>query len=154
VTIHESNRLGRLDLGRQLAALARGTAVYACGPPEMLDTVAAVCADQPAVDSFTERFTAPPVTGAPNQQFELSLAFSGLTVTVPEDRTILDVLDARGVVAPSSCREGMCGTCETGVVSGEVDHRDVILSPEERSENESMMICVSRCTSGRLVLEL
>jgi ferredoxin len=93
-------------------------------------------------------------SGASNLEFEVSLAFSGITVTVPEDRTILDVLDARGIVAPASCREGMCGTCETGVVSGEVDHRDGILSPEERSENESMMICVSRCTSGRLVLEL
>lgn len=154
VAIHESRRSGRLDIGAQLAGLTRGSAVYACGPPALLDTVAAACAAQPAVDSFSERFTASVQSGAPNQPFELSLAFSGLTVTVPEDRTILDVLDAKGVVAPSSCREGMCGTCETGVVSGEVDHRDAILSPEERSENESMMICVSRCTSGRLVLEL
>lgn len=154
VSIHESRRSGRLNLAEALAGLARGTAVYACGPPTMLDVVADACHPQTAVDSFTERFTASVPSGAPNQRFEVALAFSGLTVTVPEDSTILDVLDARGVVAPSSCREGMCGTCETGVVSGEVDHRDVILSPEERSENESMMICVSRCTSGRLVLEL
>ena len=154
VTIHESSRNGRLNLGDELAGLARGTAVYACGPPTMLDAVTDACASQIAVDSFTERFTASVLSGAPNAEFEVSLAFSGLTATVPADRTILDVLDARGIVAPSSCREGMCGTCETGVVSGEVDHRDAILSPEERSENESMMICVSRCTSGRLVLEL
>ena len=154
VSIHESHRSGRLDLVEELAGLARGTAVYTCGPPTMLDAVAAACAPQVAVDSFTERFTAPAHSGASSLEFELSLAVSGLTLTVPEDRTILDVLDARGVVAPASCREGMCGTCETGVVSGEVDHRDAILSPEERSENESMMICVSRCTSGRLVLEL
>lgn len=154
VTIHESQRTGRLNLGEQLAGLARGTAVYACGPPTMLDAVADAVAPQPAVDSFTERFTATVPSGAPNLEFEMSLAFSGITVTVPEDRTILDVLDERGVVVPSSCREGMCGTCETGVVSGEVDHRDAILSPEERAESESMMICVSRCRSGRLVLEL
>jgi ferredoxin-NADP reductase len=154
VTVHESRRAGRLNLGEELTGLARGTAVYACGPPTMLDAVTDACLPQPAVDSFTERFTASVVSGAPNTAFEVSLAFSGLTAVVPADRTILDVLDARGVVAPSSCREGMCGTCETGVVSGEVDHRDAILSPEERSENESMMICVSRCTSGRLVLEL
>ncbi|MEE3851823.1 PDR/VanB family oxidoreductase [Gordonia sp. LSe1-13] len=154
VAVHESTLSGRLNLGEELAGLSRGTAVYVCGPPTMLDAVADACAPQPAVDSFAERFTAAVGVGAPNQPFELSLAFSGTTVTVPEDKTILDVLDGRGVVAPSSCREGMCGTCETGVVSGEVDHRDAILSPEERSENESMMICVSRCTSGRLVLEL
>lgn len=154
VTVHESRRSGRPNLADELAGLARGTAVYTCGPPTMLDAVTDACGPQIAVDSFTERFTAPVQSGAPNLEFEVSLAFSGLTVTVPEDRTILDVLDTRGVVAPASCREGMCGTCETGVVSGEVDHRDAILSPEERSENESMMICVSRCTSGRLVLEL
>ncbi|MXP21308.1 2Fe-2S iron-sulfur cluster binding domain-containing protein [Gordonia sp. HNM0687] len=154
VTIHESHRSGRLNLGDELAGLARGTAVYVCGPPTMVDAVADACASQPAVDSFAERFTAAVESGAPNQEFEVSLAFSGTTVTVPTDRTILDVLGERGVVAPSSCREGMCGTCETGVVSGEIDHRDSILSPEERAENESMMICVSRCTSGRLVLEL
>lgn len=154
VTVHESGRSGRLDLGDELAGLGRGTAVYACGPPSMLDAVARVCEPQPAVDSFAEQFTATTTKSAHNAEFELSLAFSGMTVTVPENRTILDVLDGRGVVAPSSCREGVCGTCETGVVSGEIDHRDSILSPEERSENESMMICVSRCTSGRLVLEL
>jgi ferredoxin len=48
----------------------------------------------------------------------------------------------------------MCGTCEVEVVSGEVDHRDAVLTPEERAENESMMVCVSRCFSGRLVLDL
>lgn len=154
VTVHESGRSGRLDLGDVLGGLPRGTAVYTCGPPSMLDAVARVCEPQPAVDSFAETFTATTTESAANTDFELSLAFSGVTVTVPHDRTILDVLDGRGVVAPSSCREGICGTCETGVVSGEVDHRDSILSPEERSENESMMICVSRCTSGRLVLEL
>lgn len=154
VTIHESAHSGRLDLGGVLAGLARGTAVYTCGPPSMLEAVAQVCEPQPAVDSFAEKFTATTTQSAADAEFELSLAFSGVTVTVPQDRTILDVLDGRGVVAPSSCREGVCGTCETGVVSGEVDHRDSILSPEERSENESMMICVSRCTSGRLVLEL
>jgi ferredoxin-NADP reductase len=154
VTINESRRTGRVSLRDELAGLARGTAVYACGPPGLLDAVAEACESQAAVDSFTERFTAPVVSGRPAQPFELSLALSGVTVTVPEDQTILDVLDGCGVVAPSSCREGMCGTCETGVVSGEVDHRDVILSPEERAEGESMMICVSRCSSGRLVLEL
>ncbi|WP_238418767.1 PDR/VanB family oxidoreductase [Gordonia sp. 'Campus'] len=154
VTIYESSRTGRPDLTAELSGLARGTAVYACGPPSMLDAVEDACGPQPAVDAFTERFTAATTEMAHDTEFELSLALSGVTVTVPPDRTILDVLGVSGVVAPASCREGICGTCETGVVSGEVDHRDSILSPEERAENESMMICVSRCTSGRLVLEL
>jgi ferredoxin-NADP reductase len=154
VTIHESGRSGRLDLAHQLSEAGRGTAVYVCGPPGMVDAVARACAPRTAVDWFAERFTVAEQSGAPNEEFEVSLAFSSRTVTIPAHRTILEVLDEQGVVVPASCREGMCGTCETGVVSGEVEHRDAILSPEERSENESMMICVSRCTSGRLVLEL
>lgn len=154
VRVHESTRLGRLDLATTLADLPRGAAVYACGPTTLLDAVEAACAEQDAVDAFTERFVAPDMGERENSEFEVSLAFSGQTLTVPADRTVLEALEDLGVPAPSSCREGMCGTCEAGVVSGEVDHRDVVLTPEERAENESMMVCVSRCTSGRLVLEL
>ena len=86
--------------------------------------------------------------------FDVTLATSGETFTVAPDISLLDTLEGKGKVLASSCREGVCGTCEVGVVSGEVDHRDNVLTPEERSENESMMVCVSRCRSGRLVLDL
>lgn len=144
---------GRLDLAAELADLPRGTAVYVCGPGTLADDVAAAVADQPAVDVFTEQFTAPDLTGV-NTSFDVSVASTGQTVTVPEDRSVLEVLEDLGAPVASSCREGMCGTCEVGVVSGEVDHRDSVLTPEERAENESMMVCVSRCVSGRLVLDL
>ncbi|MFT4043570.1 MAG: PDR/VanB family oxidoreductase [Gordonia sp. (in: high G+C Gram-positive bacteria)] len=154
VRIHESSLDGRIDLSAELAGLSRGTAVYACGPATMLVDVADACDTQPAVDSFTERFTMRDIGDRVNTVFEVALAYSGETFSVPPDKSILDILDEKGVLAPSSCREGMCGTCEVGVVSGEIDHRDSVLTPEEQSENESMMVCVSRCTSGRLVLEL
>ncbi len=95
VTVHESRVSGRLNLGEALAGLPpRGTAVYACGPATMLDAVADACAPQPAVDSFTERFTAAIADRVPpSEEFELSLAMSGVTLTVPEDRTILEALD-------------------------------------------------------------
>ncbi|MCS5718957.1 2Fe-2S iron-sulfur cluster binding domain-containing protein [Herbiconiux sp. CPCC 205763] len=77
-----------------------------------------------------------------------------MTLTVPPDRSILEVVEEAGVLVLSSCREGTCGTCETPVVSGEVDHRDSVLTPDEQESNEVMMICVSRAACPRLVLEL
>ncbi|GAB04440.1 2Fe-2S iron-sulfur cluster binding domain-containing protein [Gordonia amarae] len=154
VTIQETSVSGRVDFTAALTDLPPGTAVYVCGPPAMVTDVTAACVDLRAVDVFAEKFVATGEETLANTAFEVDLAMSGLTTVVPEDKTILDVLDDAGVVTVSSCRDGICGTCEVGVVSGEVDHRDTVLTPEERAENESMMICVSRCTSGRLVLEL
>lgn len=154
VTLHHSTRDGRFDLASDLAGSSPGTAVYACGPMSLIAAAEAACAGLGAVDVFAERFTAADLRAADSRAFEVSLAVSGLTLSVPARRTILEVAEASGVVALSSCREGTCGTCETGVVSGEVDHRDSVLTPQERAENESMMICVSRCAGERLVLEL
>jgi len=73
---------------------------------------------------------------------------------VPPDRTVFEVVREAGVSVLGSCLEGICGTCETEVVDGDVDHRDSILDEEERASNEVMMICVSRCKSARLTLDL
>ena len=154
VTLHHSTRDGRFDLAAGLAGSSPGTAVYTCGPMSLIAAAEAACAGLEAVDVFAERFTAADLRAADSRAFEVSLAVSGLTLSVPAGRSILEVAEASGVVALSSCREGTCGTCETGVVSGEVDHRDSVLTPQERAENESMMICVSRCAGERLVLEL
>jgi ferredoxin len=92
-----------------------------------------------------------PVLRAP---FEVELAQTGTTVVVPPDRSILQAVAEVGVYVLSSCEEGTCGTCETDVLAGEVDHRDSVLSAEERAANETMMICVSRARCPRLVLDL
>ncbi|WP_019928229.1 PDR/VanB family oxidoreductase [Nocardia sp. BMG111209] len=154
VTVHHSGAAGRLDLGALLAGTARGTAVYVCGPAGLIDAVESACAPLPAVDVFTERFVATTTDSADDIPFEVSLANSGLVLTVPPGRSILDIAEEHGVVTVSSCREGTCGTCETSVVSGEIEHRDAILSSQERAEGETMMICVSRGCGARLVLEL
>ena len=75
-------------------------------------------------------------------------------MTVPEDRSILEVVQDAGVPALSSCLEGVCGTCETAVVEGEPDHRDSLLSEDEKAAGDYMMICVSRSVGPRLVLDL
>jgi ferredoxin len=73
---------------------------------------------------------------------------------VPPDRTILEVVEAAGVAPLSACREGVCGTCETRVLDGVPDHRDALLTEQERKDGASLMICVSRARSARLVLDL
>ena len=79
---------------------------------------------------------------------------SGITVTVPPDKSLLTALNDAGIPVPCSCQQGICGTCEVHVLGGEVDHRDSILSQTERATNETMMTCVSRARSPRLVLDI
>jgi ferredoxin len=86
--------------------------------------------------------------------FEVELALSGQTLTVPPDKSILEVVEEAGIPVLSSCQEGTCGTCETPVLEGEVDHRDSLLTPEEQAANDTMFICVSRAACPKLVLEL
>ncbi|MFC9973262.1 PDR/VanB family oxidoreductase [Spirillospora sp. NPDC127200] len=144
---------GRFDLDAVLAGPAPGTLVYCCGPEPMLAAVEERCASWPAGTLRTERFTADSVDGS-GDALTVELASSGLAVEVPADRSILECLEKAGVQILSSCREGTCGTCETGVLEGVPDHRDAVLTEEERACGEFMMVCVSRATTPRLVLDL
>ena len=145
---------GRPDLPAEIAGVAPGTLVYACGPAAMLDLVAETCAGQGTADALRlERFSvaAADTTGAP---FDVELARTGVTIPVGSDETILQAMRARGIPAPFSCENGYCGTCEAVVFDGEPDHRDTYLTDEEKADSFTMMICVSRCAGGRLVLDL
>jgi vanillate O-demethylase ferredoxin subunit len=86
--------------------------------------------------------------------FEVVLERSGKTLVVEPGQTILDVLISHNIPVPFSCTEGTCGTCETGVIEGRPDHRDMILTDEERAESKTMMVCCSGSRSARLVLDL
>lgn len=89
-----------------------------------------------------------------NTPFTVYLALSEKTYEVPAEKGILTVLEEAGEPVIYSCQEGTCGTCETPVLAGEVDHRDSVLSDAEREANETMMICVSRCRGARLELDI
>ena len=89
-----------------------------------------------------------------HEAFEVHLAQSGLTLTVPPDKSILDGVEEAGIGVLSSCREGTCGTCETPVLDGIPDHRDSVLDAGGTQANDCMMICVSRACTPRLVLDL
>ncbi|MGW4064635.1 PDR/VanB family oxidoreductase [Amycolatopsis sp. NPDC004747] len=149
VVFRPQDEHGLLDLPTLLASAGAGTAVYCCGPEPLLAAVEALGPD----DLHVERFAPLPDDG-PRTGFEVELAGSGRVLPVPADRSILEVVEEAGVTILSSCREGTCGTCETGVLGGEPDHRDSVLTAEERLENEVMMLCVSRARSPRLVLDL
>lgn len=151
---HVSERDGRIDFAQVFAALPPGSHVYCCGPAEFIDAAERAAAAA-RLDVHTERFEAetltPPLWPEP---FEVELAMSGMTVTVPPDRSILEVVEEEGVFVLSSCHEGTCGTCETPVLEGALDHRDSILTPQERARGDVMFICVSRAACPRLVLDL
>jgi ferredoxin len=156
VSLWPQDETGLLDLGTLLARPDEETLVYCCGPEPLIAAVEERCrATWPAGALHVERF-APKELDAPVRggSFEVELARSGLTLEVPPDRSILSVVEDAGVQILSSCREGTCGTCETGVLDGEPEHRDSLLTPEEQAANDTMFICVSRSCGPRLVLDL
>ncbi|MGW6062349.1 PDR/VanB family oxidoreductase [Streptomyces sp. NPDC055189] len=146
------DELGHIDLGTALAGLPDGALVYCCGPEPLLAAVEAVA---PADRLRVERFAAPVVERSGDESaFEVECRRSGVTLSVGEDTSVLQAAEAAGLSVTSSCQEGICGSCETRVLDGTPDHRDFLLSEAEHAANASMMICVSRCASGRLVLDL
>jgi len=155
VEVYAADEGRRIDLDERLGTPVARTVVYACGPTRLLDAVDATMSTWPRGSLHVERFEAK-VLGPPEWDgpFEVDLMMSGLTVTVPPERSILDVVEEYGAVVPSSCRVGTCGTCEVAIVDGEVEHRDSVLSPEEQDANRSMMLCVSRARCERITLEL
>jgi ferredoxin-NADP reductase len=155
VTVCPQDETGLLDLDTLLGTPRDDTLVYCCGPEPLLAAVEQRCATWPRRALHVERFSAKPITEpARAEAFEVVLARSELTLTVPPDRSILDLVEEAGVGVLSSCAEGTCGTCETPVLEGEPDHRDSVLDEDERQGGACMMICVSRSCSSRLVLDL
>ena len=147
---------GLLDLEQILGTPQADTLVYCCGPQGLLTAVEEHSAGWPAGSLRVERFTSSTTdeTDWVNTPIEIELAQQGVTVTVRADQTVLEAIEEQGVSVMSSCQAGMCGTCETPVLAGIPEHRDDVLTHEERERNDCMMICVSRSRSGKLVLDI
>ncbi|MEU8887526.1 PDR/VanB family oxidoreductase [Streptomyces sp. NPDC048442] len=168
IRIAPQDECGHLDLSTALADPAPGTLVYCCGPAPLLDAVTAHCADtRPPTALHLERFRPKEPewesewesecgseSEVPLESFELVLDRSARTLTVEPGVSVLQAVRSAGVEVLYSCTEGTCGTCETEVLEGVPDHRDSVLTDEERAANETMLICVSRCKGSRLVLDL
>jgi ferredoxin-NADP reductase len=155
VAVSPQDEQGLLPLSDWLPSAGSATRVYCCGPEGLLATVERRCADYPVGQLRTERFV-PRQNPAParTEPFQLELCRSGRTVEVAPGQSVLDALADAGVHVLSSCRRGVCGTCETTVIAGEPDHRDSLLDDDERAAGDCMFVCVSSALSDRLVLDL
>ncbi|NYE47151.1 ferredoxin-NADP reductase [Spinactinospora alkalitolerans] len=153
VVIWPEKEYGLIDLLDVLGEAREDAAVYCCGPEALLAAVEQRCEDWPDGTLHTERFTAAARGDDPSdlRAFEVVVASSGKSFRIPPGRSVLEVLDEAGIRVPSACTDGICGSCETGVLSGQPVHRDLIL---DSGNTDSMMLCVSRAQSDEIVLDL
>ena len=152
--IHIDDEVGGfMDVAAAVAASRSDAHFYCCGPLPMLaafeDATKALPPEQVHVEYFSAKDEA--ATGG---GYVVELRKSGKEFTVPEGKTLLEVLLEGGVDVMYSCQEGVCGACETAVISGTPDHRDNILTEAERVASKTMMVCCSGSKSPRLVLDL
>jgi ferredoxin-NADP reductase len=154
--LHVDDEAGAaLNVDALLDACAPDDHLYVCGPKPMLDSLLACTQARGWTRERVhfEVFSAPTVDTR-DHAFEVVLAQSKRSITVPADRSILDCLIDGGMDPLYDCKRGECGVCGTPVLEGEIDHRDYVLSALERREGRVMQICVSRCKGARLVLDL
>ncbi|CAM3134927.1 Ferredoxin-NADP reductase [Paracoccus aminovorans] len=152
--LHCDDEAGLLDLAGLLAGEGAGTTVYSCGPAPLLDALQSLAEDAPW-QLRIERFSAQPApAGRSDRPFEVVCRASGKRLRVPADKSVLQVLREAGLRVESSCRDGVCGTCELRVLAGTPDHRDSVLTAEERAEGTHMMVCVSRAVGDVLELDI
>ncbi len=161
VTIQPQDTHGILSLEEILADVDSGTVVYCCGPSGLLDAAASAVDASPARELHIERFAASTTAAdldtsvqTGKDRFVVELSSTGAEVEVGPDQTILEAVRGIRPDVLSSCEDGYCGTCETTVIDGIPLHRDTVLTPSEQDSNETMMICVGRSHSKRLVLDL
>ncbi|MBV6635461.1 MULTISPECIES: cytochrome P450/oxidoreductase [Mameliella] len=156
LSLHITAEGTRLDLDRALSKVGGNDRVYACGPDRLLDELESLSANWPEGTLKYELFSSAngALDSSVEHAFEVELRDSGMTVSVAADQTLYDALRASGVDMPMDCGEGLCGTCETRVIDGEIDHRDRVLSAKERAQGDRLMTCCSRARNGKLVLAL
>jgi ferredoxin-NADP reductase len=157
VVLHPQDAHGLLDLDTLLGTPQPGTLVYCCGPEPLLRAVEERMAQWPAEALHLERFAAPEQPArdpASEHAVEVVLAESGRTLMVGPETSILQAILDAGIDHDHDCTEGICGTCESKVIDGEVDHRDYVLTEREKAAGDCMMVCVSRACGKRLVLGL
>lgn len=147
--------VAKLDLHALVASTATDTHLYCCGPGSLLKAFLCAAGTRDKQTVHVEWFSAPPESSpgmGSDSAFTVRLARSNLTLQVGADQSILEVVRAAGIDVSHSCLEGICGSCETKVVSGECDHRDLILA--DPTCHKSMMICVSRAKGDEITLDL
>ena len=155
VTRHCDIRDGLPDLKAVCGTYRDGLHIYCCGPGPLMDAVKQICEDWPPGTVVFEHFSRDDdPTEDSGDSFQVQIGEGGPCFTIGPGQSILEVLTDNGYKLSSQCKEGLCGTCEVGLLAGEADHRDLVLSDEEKAGNFCIMICISRAKSKKLVLDL
>jgi phthalate 4,5-dioxygenase reductase component len=151
--IHFDNGLSeaQLDLWEVLEK-PNQSYLYCCGPTPLMDAVRDMTGHWTKKQVHFESFGAGVVTKASDETFQICIRSTGQVLDVEPDVSILETLRGNGFKVSSSCESGTCGTCKTGLLAGEADHRDLVLLDDEK--NNFVMICVSRAISPTLTLDL
>ncbi|RKT22861.1 vanillate O-demethylase ferredoxin subunit [Paraburkholderia sp. RAU2J] len=146
----------KFDIEATLANTQAGTHLYVCGPRGFMDAVLDAARRQKWEEArlHYEFFGAVIERPASDTTFKVRLASSGVTLDVPPECTVIEVLAASGIEVPTSCEQGVCGTCLTRVIDGEPDHRDSYLTDDERATGDQFLPCCSRAKTPYLVLDL
>ncbi|MFJ4871331.1 2Fe-2S iron-sulfur cluster-binding protein [Streptomyces sp. NPDC088757] len=153
VVTHDTATGGRPDWAGVVAGIPEGAVVGACGPPAMVAAVRTAVEEAPGERQLITDGPAS-ATGEIAEAVEVECVKSGVTFEATQRQPLLDALHRNGVAVPSSCRQGICGTCEVEVRAGRIDHRDEVLTDEEKAASGYMLPCVSRSIDRRLVLNV
>ena len=143
-----------LDITSLLNSYEDDINIYCCGPGGLMQSVERLASNHPKKKVYFEWFAAPTSKDYKNNAFEIELKKSHVVLSVPDNKSILTVLREHGHFPLSNCEQGLCGSCETVLLEGVAEHRDSLLSDEEKEANKTIMICVSRAKSDRLVLDI
>lgn len=147
---------GKLDLDALLAVQGSDVHLYVCGPKGFMDAALGAARKRgwPEERLHYEFFAAEIIRSDADQIFKIKLGSSGRVIEVKPEQTVIDALCSAGVEVPTSCEQGVCGTCLTRVLEGQPDHRDSYLTLEEQGQNDQFLPCCSRSKSPMLVLDL
>jgi phthalate 4,5-dioxygenase reductase component len=154
VRIHhdEGDPLRALDLWPWLEKPQANQHIYCCGPRPLMDAVKDMSGHWAAGRVHFESFTDGSVPRKNDHAFTVHLARSQRSVAVPVGQSILEAVRSAGCQVAASCESGTCGTCRTGLLAGDADHRDMVLMPDEQSSQ--IMVCVSRAVGTDLTVDL
>jgi vanillate monooxygenase ferredoxin subunit len=161
--IHDGGDVSKgIKLAEVLDNQPEGAHLYVCGPAGLINAARDAAGGWPRERVHYELFSSSrsdeqraEIAALANEEFEIELAQSGVTLTVPADKTILDVLMEHGIPVMYTCEDGWCGNCQVAMLCGEADHRDEVLTEQEKEENRKIQVCISRAKPGeKLILDL
>lgn len=156
-TFYARDQGSRMDVDALLSQVDKHTHIYVCGPARLTDAVLAAAKKYHLANDaiHSEQFGTALTQSTGSDSFVVTLARSGKEVVVEPGTTILSALEKCGIsTIPFLCRSGVCGTCETSILDGQAEHCDQYLTPEEKASNKTLMVCVSRSKTKKIILDV